>query len=73
MLEEMFVIIFEWVKNMCFIECVIPVDWCGACYLPLHDGEGEKNECGKGKVFYGSRGIYSRGITQEVFRITKDV
>ena len=47
-------VVLEWVVtllNVIFDKGVVPMDWRGACILPLYKGKGDNCECSK------SRGI----------------
>ena len=46
--------VLEWLVrllNLSFNVGVLPMDWCGACIVPLYKGNGDKCECSN------SRGI----------------
>ena len=41
--------VLEWLVrllNVCFDVGVVPMDWRGACIVPLYKGKGDKYECG---------------------------
>ena len=31
--------------NVCFDVGIVPIDWRGACIVPLYKGKGDKYEC----------------------------
>ena len=43
----------EWLVRLLdvrFDKGVVPVDWCGACILPLYKGRGDKCECSNSRA-----------------------
>ena len=45
------IVVLQWLVrllNVCFDVGVVPIDWRGACIVPLYKGKGDKYECSKG-------------------------
>ena len=54
----------EWLVrllNLRFAMEVVPIDWRGACIVPLHKGKGDKCECSN------SRGISLLSVVGKLF------
>ena len=64
MLKEGGVPVVEWLVrmfNICFVLSIVPVDWVGACIVPLYKGKGDVYECGN------SRGISLLSVVGKVY------
>ena len=56
--------VLEWLVrllNLIFDMGVVPMDWHGACIVPLHKGKGDKCEC------TNSRGISLLSVVGKLF------
>ena len=56
--------VLEWLVrllNVSFHMGVVPMDWSGACIVPLYKGKGDKCECSN------SRGISLRSVVGKLF------
>ena len=56
--------VLEWLVrllNLSFDMGIVPMDWLGACILPLHKGKGDKCECSN------SRGISLLSVVGKLF------
>ena len=56
--------VLEWrvrLLNLSFDMGVVPMDWRGACIVPLYKGKGDKSECSN------SRGISLLGVVGKLF------
>ena len=53
-LKKCGMVMFEWrvrLLNLSFDMRVVPMDWCGACIVPLYKGKGDKYECSNSRGF----------------------
>ena len=63
-LKKVGMAVLEWLfrlLNLSFDMGVVPIDWCGACMVPLYKGKGDKCEC------CSSRGISLLCVVDKLF------